>query len=83
MEEDETGFYGGTAEGWIFSADESDNDFEEEPENLHCLYLPDEQQILATIYRRRCSGDFRCGCGSDITETLNTVLHFMGAESYR
>ena len=33
MEEDETGFYGGTDEGGFFSADESDNDFEEARRN--------------------------------------------------
>ena len=51
MEEDETGFYGGTAEVGFFSADESDNDFEEEPEEALLTPVPsdNEQQILATI----------------------------------
>ena len=80
MEEDETGFYGGTAEVGFFSADESDNDFEEEPEEALLTPVPsdNEQQILATIPEGAAVVTLDVADGSDITETLNTVLHFMG-----
>lgn len=40
MEEDETGFYGGTAEVGFFSADESDNDLKRSQKKLRLhLYL--------------------------------------------
>ena len=80
MEEDETGFYGGTAEVGFFSADESDNDFEEEPEETPLTPVPsgNEQQILAAIPENAAVVTLDVADGSDITETLNTVLHFMG-----
>ena len=80
MEEDETGFYGGTDEVGFFSADESDNDFEEEPEETLLTPVPsgNEQQILATIPEGAAVVTLDVADGSDITETLNTVLHFMG-----
>ena len=80
MEEDETGFYGGTAEVGFFSADESDNDFEEEPEETPLTPVPsgNEQQILAAIPENATVVTLDVADGSDITETLNTVLHFMG-----
>ena len=73
MEEDETGFYGGTAAVGFFSADESDNDFEEGPEED--LFTPvtsdNELQILAHTTEGYAGVTLDVADGIDLTGTLD------------